>query len=80
MKRIDMKQVRNMRELNMMRQKLEYQTKLYEKEIADSSSDVVENLMDKAKDVLFDVGFRIFYKLIRSRRNKRKKSDKDEDH
>lgn len=73
-----MKQIRNMRELNMMRQKLEYKKMLYEKEIAGSSADVAENLMDKAKDALFDIGFRIFYKLLRSRR-KRKASKDDED-
>lgn len=72
--------LRNLRELQLMKEKLRYETILYEKEIIQSSSSVVDNLTDKLKDVAYDVGTRMALKLITSWRSsaraKKQESDK----
>lgn len=62
-----MKAIKNMRELNLMKQKLEYQEKLYEKELTASTADVVDNLADKLRDVAFDLGSRLILRLLKLR-------------
>ena len=47
-----------------MKQKLEYQEKLYEKEVTISASEVVDNLTLKLRDVAFDLGVRLILQLI----------------
>jgi hypothetical protein len=59
-----MKPIRNMRELQLMRQKLEYQEKLYEKEMAGSAADIVDNFTERLRDMVFDVGSRLILRLI----------------
>jgi hypothetical protein len=59
-----MKSIRNMRELHLTRQKLQYQEKLYEKEIYGAAGDVVDNLTGKLRDLAFDVGSRLILRLI----------------
>ncbi len=63
-----MKAIKNMRELNLMKQKLEYQEKLYEKELTASTADVIDNLADKLRDVAFDLGSRLILRLLKLRR------------
>ncbi|RIH63397.1 hypothetical protein D1164_19905 [Mariniphaga sediminis] len=63
-----MKTIKNMRELRLVRQKLEFQEQLYEKELAESTADIIDNLTDKLRDTAFDVGSRLLLRLIHSRR------------
>ena len=53
-----------MRELNLMKQKLEYQEKLYEKELTISATEVVDNLTLKLRDAAFDLSVRLILQLI----------------
>ena len=53
-----------MRELQLTRQKLQYQEQLYEKEIAGAASDVVDDLAGKLRDLAFEVGTRLVLKII----------------
>ncbi len=69
-----MKAIRNMRELYLMKEKLEYQEKLYEKEIASSTADIIDNLTDKLRDMAFELGARLMLKLI-TRDRKHEKND-----
>jgi hypothetical protein len=63
-----MKALRNMRELQLMKQKLEYQERLYEKEIARSTADIVDNLTDKLRDLAFQFGTHLVLRLIHRKR------------
>lgn len=65
-----MKAVKNLRELQLLKQKLEYQERLYEKEITGSVADIVDNLTDKLRDVAFQFGSHLVLRLIRSRGRK----------
>ncbi len=65
-----MKAVKNMRELQLLKQKLEYQERLYEKEITGSTADIVDNLIDKLRDLAFQFGSHLVLRLIHSRRKK----------
>lgn len=73
-----MKSIRNMRELQLMRQKLQYQERLYEKEIAGAASDVVDNLTGKLRDLAFDVGSRLILRII-FHRHKHEKAENKQD-
>ena len=57
-----------MRELHLMREKLEYQEKLLEKEMIDSTADLIEHFSDKLRDMAFDLGTRLVFRLIASKR------------
>jgi hypothetical protein len=61
-----MKTIRNIRELNLMKQKLEYQEKLYEKELTLSAAEIVDNLALKLRDLAFDMSLRLLFQLIKS--------------
>jgi hypothetical protein len=63
-----MKKIKNIRELNLMKQKLEYQEKLYEKEVTISATEVVDNLTLKLRDVAFDLGVRLILQLLNPQR------------
>jgi hypothetical protein len=65
-----MKALKNMRELQLMKQKLEYQERLYEKEIAGSADDIVDNLTDKLRDLAFQFGAHLILRLIHGKRKK----------
>lgn len=65
-----MKTLKNMRELQLMKQKLEYQEKLYEKEIVGSTADIVDNLTDKIRDWAFQFGTHLILQLIHGKKRK----------
>ncbi len=71
-----MKTVRNMRELRLMKQKLSYKGKLFEKEINTSFADVIDDLADKLKEVAFYTGSRLIFSLIKSGRKKQQTDEK----
>jgi hypothetical protein len=66
--KIRMKALKNMRELQLMKQKLEYQERLYEKEIAGSTADIVDNFTDKLRDLAFQFGSHLILQLIYGRK------------
>lgn len=74
-----MKAVRNMRELSMLKKQLKYQEELYEKQIAGSTADIVENLTDKLRDIAMDMGTRIIVDLITGRRHHKRRHKKEKD-
>ena len=59
-----------MRELQLMKQKLEYQERLYEKEITGSTADIIDNLTDKLRDLAFQLGSHLILQLIHSKKRK----------
>lgn len=65
-----MKALKNMRELQLMKQKLEYQERLYEKEITGSTADILDNLTDKLRDLAFQFGSHLVLQLIHGKRKK----------
>jgi len=62
--KINMAAIRNMRELRLMRQKLIYQEKLYEKEFSTTATDLSDNLSAKVRDFAFDFGSRMIIRVI----------------
>jgi len=73
-----MKAIKNMRELDLMREKLKYKVLFYEKELVGNSADLVENVTDKLKDAAFDFGFRLMWQLISPLKKKKKKRSAEE--
>ncbi|HDR50482.1 MAG TPA: hypothetical protein ENN90_02515 [Mariniphaga anaerophila] len=63
-----MRTVKSMRELRLLRQKLEYQEKLYEKEITESTADIIDNFTDKLRDMAFSFGTHLVFQFIQRRR------------
>jgi len=72
-----MKPIKNMRELDLMREKLKYQELLYEKELVESSGELVESVTDKLKDAAIEIGTRLLLRLFSSA--KKKKANKDQE-
>lgn len=68
--KVRMKTVRSMRELRLLRQKLEYQEQLYEKEITESTADIIDNLADKLRDMAFSFGTHLVFQFIQRRHKK----------
>ncbi len=66
--KVRMKTVRSMRELRLLRQKLEYQEKLYEKEITECTADIIDNLTDKLRDLAFSFGTHLVLQFLHRRR------------
>lgn len=70
---IRMKTIRNIRELELMEQKLRMKQELDEKKLTESSSRLLENLTGTLRDITFEAGTAIalnLYKYIRKTRNK----------
>lgn len=71
-----MAKIKNLRELNLMKQKLQVKEKLYEKELVASTAFLVDHLTDKLRDLTFEFGMRITSHLISRifrKKHKRKK-------
>ena len=66
-----------MRELGMLKKQLKYQEQLYEKEIVGSTTDIVENLTDKLRDIAMDMGTRVIVDLITGRRHHKRRHKKE---
>ena len=71
-----MKTIKNIRELNLLKQKLEYQEKLYEKEVTLSAAEIVDNLALKLRDVAFDLSVRLILQLIKPGRKHNNSNNK----
>ena len=59
-----MKAIRNMQELNLMKQKLRYQELLHKKEISDTSAKIADNINRKIQGLTFDMGLYLFRHFI----------------
>lgn len=59
-----MKRVKNMRELELMKENLEYRQLLSEKKLLGSSVAIVDTFTDGLKDWAFEFGTSLFMKLI----------------
>lgn len=59
-----MKRIKNMTELELIRQKLKYKELLLEKDLIGSTADLTEHFTDKIRDFAFDFGIRIFQILF----------------
>ena len=68
-----------MRELHLMREKLEYQEKLLEKEMIDSTADLIEHFSDKLREMAFDLGTQLMFRLITSSRKHKAPDEEAED-
>lgn len=71
--------IKNMRELSLMKQKLQIKEELYEKELAGSTAEVIDNLTDKFRDLAFEFGMRLTSQLVtnffrRKRKNRKKEN------
>jgi hypothetical protein len=62
-----MKKIRNMTDLELVRQKLKYRELILEKDIIGSTADLTEHFTDLIKDFAFDFGTRIFWFLFRTK-------------
>lgn len=75
-----MSAIKNMRELSLMKQKLQIKEELYEKELVGSTAEVLDNLTDKLRDLAFEFGMRLTTQLVTSiLRRKRKRKAKEEE-
>ena len=63
-KKSSMGKIKNMKELELMRDKLKFQEKFIEKELIKSSANVLDNLSNKIKDLAFDFGTNLTSQII----------------
>ena len=54
-----LKNIRNMRELSLYKQNLEYKAKIYEKEVAGVSEDIIDNFANKVKELTLNVATKL---------------------
>jgi len=60
-----------MRELELMKDKLKFKEELVEKELINSSANVLDNLTDKVKDLAFDLGTHFAMQIVSFFRRKK---------
>jgi hypothetical protein len=68
-----MKNIRSIRELELMEQKLRMKEELDEKNLTESSSKLIQNLTGALRDIAFEAGTAIAINLYNHYREKRKK-------
>ncbi|WP_321997062.1 hypothetical protein [Draconibacterium orientale] len=73
-----MKRVKNMRELELMKENLEYRQKLNEKQLLGSSVAIIDNFTDGLKDWAFEFGTHLFLDVIRRRKNPAPETEEEE--
>ena len=54
-----LKNIRNMRELSLYKQNLEYKAKIYEKEVAGVSEDIIDNFANKVKELTLNIATKL---------------------
>jgi hypothetical protein len=69
--------IKNMQQLKLKKQQLEFQSKFYEKELVSSAAGILDNFTDKLRGLTFDLGYRLISNFIFSRRKRRKESSFD---
>jgi hypothetical protein len=72
-----MKAIKNMRELDLMKEKLEYQELFYEKELVGNSAEIIDNVTDKLKDAAVDFATRLLLQIILPSKKNQTGKDKD---
>ncbi len=63
-----MKKIRNIQELRLVKQKLKYKQKLYEKDFLDISESVIDNLTLKIRDIAFQLGSKLMFELFKKKK------------
>lgn len=58
------RQIRNMRELDLVKENLEYRKTMHEDNIVKTSAKIVDGFTDKLKDLAFDLGMSMFTHLV----------------
>lgn len=77
-KKNKVRSVRNIRELELLQENLEYQRLLSEKKLLGSSAKIVDNFTDSIKDWAFEFGTTLVLKLIRGFQKHEEKEDEEE--
>lgn len=72
-----MKRVKNMRELELIKENLEYRQQLNEKQLLGSSVAIINNFTDGLKDWAFEFGTHLFLDLIRGSKNRAPESEEE---
>lgn len=68
--RSKLKNIKNTRELDLYKQNLEYRVKIYEKEVAGITEDVIDNFTDKIKDFTFNLAFKLVSEFFKKKEKK----------
>ncbi len=71
--KIKAKSLRNIHELRLLKQRLEYQEKLLEKELANSSAAILGNFTNSLRDISFRFGWQLVSRFSRSWKKRRRK-------
>jgi cell division protein FtsI/penicillin-binding protein 2 len=69
-RRIKIKVIKNIHELQLIKQKLEMQDIIYEKEVAEVFTDMMDNFINKLKGYTFDMAYRLIYRIFIERQKK----------
>lgn len=64
-----------MSELKLVKQKLKFQERLYERDLSGTTTAIVDNLTDRLRDLAFDLGKTIVTQLISGFRKSSSKTD-----
>ena len=72
-----MKRVKNMRELELLKENLEYRQLLSEKKLIGSSVSIVDNFTDGLKDWAFEFGTSLFMNLIHGANKQQPEPDEE---
>ena len=62
-----MNNIKSIRELELVKQKLKYREKYVEKELIGSSTDLIDHFTDKLRDFTFDFGMRMVASLFQNK-------------
>ncbi len=68
-KRNSIKTIRNLHELQLLKQNIEFREKFYKKEISGVSSDIIDNFFDKMRDFAFEFGAKMITQLFKSKKD-----------
>jgi len=69
MTRINMKKIRNIQDLKLVKQKLKYKQKLYEKDVLEASGNILNIFTLKLQDIAFSLGSKLFFELFKSKKS-----------
>ena len=71
--------VRNMRELELLQENLEYQRIITEKKLLNTSVHIVDSFTDAIKDWAFEFGTTLFLNLVRSNSSRKHKKEETQE-
>lgn len=74
---INMKRIKNMRELELMKENIEYRQLISEKKLLGSSVGIIDSFTDGLKDWAFEFGTSLFLNLIRGKHKEEPETDEE---